>query len=72
MAKRFTSASAFKASLEDRLRSRAKELALPFQTLQLKFVMERLLARLFHDADAPWLLKGGGSCAAIGGALATP
>lgn len=32
---------------------------MPFQTLQLKFVMERLIARLFHAADAPWLLKGG-------------
>lgn len=59
MAKKFTSASAFKASLEDRLRARAKELSVPFQTLQLKFVIERLLARLFHEGDVPWLLKGG-------------
>lgn len=59
MAKKFTSAAAFKASLEDRLRTRSKETSVPFQTLQLRFVMERLLARLFHDADVPWLLKGG-------------
>lgn len=59
MAKQFTSPTAFKASLEARLRARAAELAVPFQTLQLKFVMERLIARLFHAADAPWLLKGG-------------
>ena len=59
MAKKFTSAAAFKASLEDRLRTRSRELSLPFQTLQLKFVMERLLARLFHDIEVPWLLKGG-------------
>lgn len=59
MAKKFTSASAFKTSLEARLRTRAHELSLPFQTLQLKFVIERLLARLFHSEDAPWLLKGG-------------
>lgn len=59
MPKKFTSASAFKASLEDRLRSRAEEHSIPFQTLQLKFVMERLLARLFHENDVPWLLKGG-------------
>ena len=59
MAKKFTSAAAFKSSLEARLRTRAQELSIPFQTLQLKFVMERLLARLFREADAPWLLKGG-------------
>src|SRR3954447_12190884 len=59
MAKKFTSASAFKTSLEARLRTRARELAVPFQTLQLKFVMERLLARLFREPDPPWLLKGG-------------
>jgi hypothetical protein len=28
-------------------------------TLQLKFVIERLLARLFRSAQPPWLLKGG-------------
>jgi len=59
MAKKFTSAAAFKTSLEARLRTRAKEISLPFQTLQLKFVIERLLARLFRGDDAPWLLKGG-------------
>jgi hypothetical protein len=59
MAKRFSSPAAFKSSLEARLRTRATELAVPFQTLQLKFVMERLVARLFHAPEAPWLLKGG-------------
>jgi hypothetical protein len=59
MAKEFKSAAAFKASLEDRMRRRAEERGVPFQTLQLKFVMERLLARLFHAPGAPWLLKGG-------------
>src|SRR4051794_898622 len=59
MAKRFTAAAAFKASLEDRLRKRAREGGVPFTTLQLKFVIERLLARLFALADPPWLLKGG-------------
>ncbi len=59
MAKKFTSAASFKASLEDRLRARSKELSIPFQTLQMKFVMERLLARLFKNAAVPWLLKGG-------------
>lgn len=59
MTKRFTSPAAFKASLEARLRTRATALTVPFQTLQLKFVMERLVARLFHAPNVPWLLKGG-------------
>jgi hypothetical protein len=59
MGKAFRSAAAFKTSLETRMRDRAKASGLPLQTLQLKFVIERLLARLFHAADAPWLLKGG-------------
>lgn len=59
MAKSFTSAAAFKSSLEARLRTRAADTGIPFQTVQLKFVMERLLARLFQDPAPPWLLKGG-------------
>src|SRR5438132_1753927 len=59
MAKQFGSGAAFKTSLEARLRKRAKEQKVPFSTLQLKFVMERLLARLFRNPDPPWLLKGG-------------
>jgi hypothetical protein len=59
MAKQFGSATAFKASLEARLRKRAEELGVPISTLQLKFVIERLLARLFREESPPWLLKGG-------------
>ena len=59
MAKTFTSAAAFKTSLKARMRTRATESGVPLQTLQVKFVMERLLARLFHVPDVPWLLKGG-------------
>jgi hypothetical protein len=57
--KSFKSAASFKMSLEERLRTRAATSGVPFHTQQLKFAMERLLARLFNDADAPWLLKGG-------------
>jgi hypothetical protein len=59
MARRFGSASAFKAALEARLRKKSQESGIPFSTLQLKFVMERLLARLFQVEPSPWLLKGG-------------
>jgi hypothetical protein len=57
--KSFKSAASFKMSLEERLRTRAATSGVPFPTQQLKFAMERLLARLFNGADAPWLLKGG-------------
>jgi hypothetical protein len=59
MARSFGSASAFKTALEARLRKKSQEQAVPFSTLQLKFVIERLLARLFRDEKPPWLLKGG-------------
>ena len=59
MARRFGSAAAFKASLEAHLRRLAGGRNTPLSTLQLKFVIERLLARLFHAPDPPWLLKGG-------------
>lgn len=59
MGKKFGSAAAFKASLEAHLRTRSEATNIPLQTLQLKFVMERLLARLFNDPASPWLLKGG-------------
>jgi predicted transcriptional regulator of viral defense system len=59
MAKRFGSAAAFKNSLEAHLRKRSLTLSVTMSTLQLKFVIERLLARLFHQPRPPWLLKGG-------------
>jgi len=59
MAKKYGSAAAFKKALETHLRTQAEKVAAPFQTVQLKFVMERLLARLFHEPEPPWLLKGG-------------
>lgn len=59
MARQFASAAAFKASLEAHLRKRASEQKVPLNTLQLKFVIERFLARLFRDPACPWLLKGG-------------
>src|ERR1700689_5432489 len=59
MARPFGSASAFKTALEARLRKRSASTGVPLSTLQLKFVMERILPRLFHDDAPPWLLKGG-------------
>lgn len=57
--RRFGSPSAFRASLDSHLRKRGDERSAPLQGMQLRFAIERLLARLFHVAEPPWLLKGG-------------
>jgi hypothetical protein len=59
MPKQFKTASAFKASLESRLKGLAEERNVPLHTLRLKVVIERFLARLFEAPDPVWLLKGG-------------
>lgn len=59
MAKSFASPMAFKTSLEARLRTVAAQRNVPINTLRLKLVIERLLARLFVRQNPPWVLKGG-------------
>src|ERR1700681_2325458 len=59
MAKKFGSGAACRTALEAPRRKRAQEGVIPLSTLQLKFAMERLLARLFRNPNPPWLLKGG-------------
>jgi hypothetical protein len=59
MGKSFATAAAFRASLEQRLRTIASETGAPLAALRLKVVIERLLARLFARNSPPWLLKGG-------------
>jgi len=59
MAKSFATPAAFKTSLEARLRTVATQRNVPMNTLRLKLVMERLLARLFAQRSPPWVLKGG-------------
>ena len=59
MAKRYDNPEAFKQALLVRLRSAATSRALSLQDMQIKLLIERLLARLFADPNAPWLLKGG-------------
>jgi hypothetical protein len=50
---------AFRAALESRLRNAAREHATDLDRLRRRVAFERLLARLFHVEDPPWLLKGG-------------
>jgi hypothetical protein len=59
VARQFKSASAFKTSLETRLKGLAEQRGLPLHTVRLKVVIERLLARLFQSPSPIWLLKGG-------------
>jgi hypothetical protein len=59
MSKRYDSPEAFRQALQARLRTVAAERDLSVQDVQIKFLIERLLARLFHLDDPPWVLKGG-------------
>lgn len=45
--------------MEARIRTVAAQRNIPINTLRLKLVIERLLARLFARAHPPWVLKGG-------------
>lgn len=55
----YATPQAFRNSLEARLRNAAHERGTDLQRLQRRVAFERLLARLFLEDDAPWLLKGG-------------
>lgn len=50
---------AFRTALEARLRNISLEQGTDLQRLRRQVAFERLLARLFKDQSAPWLLKGG-------------
>jgi hypothetical protein len=59
MPRKFASPTAFRQALETRLKKMADERGVPLNTLRLKLMLERLLARLFAKPDPRWLLKGG-------------
>jgi len=59
MAKQYRSAAAFRMALESRLQALARDRGVPLNTVRLKYVIERLLARLFAGPARGWLLKGG-------------
>lgn len=50
---------AFRQALETRLNARARTQGTDVQRLRRQVAFDRLLCRLFHNADSPWLLKGG-------------
>lgn len=59
MAKQYDNPEAFKQALMMRLKNAAASRALSVQDMQIKFLIERLLARLFARPNPPWVLKGG-------------
>jgi hypothetical protein len=59
MTKSYANAAAFRQALEARLKAVAEQRSVQIQGVRLKVAIERLLARLFHAANPPWLLKGG-------------
>ena len=59
MSRQYDNPGAFRQALQARLRTAASKRGLSVQDLQIKFLIERLLARLFHQDDPPWVLKGG-------------
>jgi predicted nucleotidyltransferase component of viral defense system len=61
-AKSYKTAGAFRAALETRLQTRAREQATDLQRLRRQVAFDRFLARLFSKgpkATYPWVLKGG-------------
>jgi hypothetical protein len=57
--KTYATAGAFRGALEERLKSMSKAEQIDINRLRRQVSFDRLLARLFRDDAAPWVLKGG-------------
>lgn len=57
--RQYATAAAFRIALEARLKTTAQIEAIDLQRLRRQVSFDRLLARLFSEQNAPWLLKGG-------------
>ncbi|TCN40228.1 nucleotidyltransferase AbiEii toxin of type IV toxin-antitoxin system [Kribbella orskensis] len=55
----YASAREFRVSANARMKKVAKDAGRPTQEINREFVMQRFLARIFREPDAPWVLKGG-------------
>lgn len=55
----YETSRAFRAALEERLKRISVEQGTPLMRLRKRIVFERCLARLQHEKDSPWILKGG-------------
>jgi hypothetical protein len=59
MPREYATAKAFRTALEDRLNKTAGAEKIQVNRLRRQVAFDRLLARLFRTAPAPWVLKGG-------------
>ncbi len=57
--KRYETPTALRRALEDRLLAAVRRDGGDVQRMRRQAAFDRLLCRLFHEPDAPWLLKGG-------------
>jgi hypothetical protein len=57
--RQYATPAAFRRALEDRLLQMQRTEHLDVQRLRRQVAFDRLLARLFHGENPPWLLKGG-------------
>ena len=57
--RRYATAAAFRVALEARLKTMEQAEGIDLQRLRRQVSFDRLLARLFSEQNAPWLLKGG-------------
>lgn len=57
--RRYSSATALRTALEERLKRIAREESIDLQRLRRQVAFDRFLARLFQSGDADWVLKGG-------------
>ena len=56
---RYKTPIALRRALEDRLMAAVRREGGDIQRMRRQAAFDRLLCRLFHEPDAPWLLKGG-------------
>lgn len=58
-ARNYTSATAFRRALEDRLKTISRTEKIDLQRLRKNVAFDRFLTRLFQTSRSPWILKGG-------------
>jgi hypothetical protein len=57
--KPYASAREFRVSANAHMKKIAQDSGRPPQEINREFVLQRFLARIFREPDAPWVLKGG-------------
>jgi hypothetical protein len=57
--KSYTTASAFRRALEDRLNAASKSEGVDLERMRRQVAFDRLLVRMFTEGNPPWCLKGG-------------